>query len=414
MKYSRALLLSVLPLSLSAQGTVPRLYLAPDLEITARQIKAEGSGMPDNISVSPDGRIVVIPKSFYGGIHAFDANGKSLGWKVAAAGPDAEIGWVGRTGWMGRTFWVGDARYGQVVLVDEKGHVARSIEYPSWVHPHWAERRKYPLFASMEVRALYPDSSMLVVPLRPRSVLDTPGYDRALAQLVHVSPSGAIERTITTFDPAGGTLTLQGIGRAEHTMQIPFRARDYRAISGDGFRIALVSPGVTAADSGTVRVVMLNEKGDTIFQRRYPQPAVRVRQFAVDSMLAGGHGFGATTAQQVRSRLTAKVPAFRSYVTDAFVGNDYTTWVVQRPVLDSAKARDAFVIDPRGDAVAIVALPVGITPVAVDRQHLWGIDRAGYGIVRLKLQATVPPVAPTPVPPSRTGTAAAAKARAPR
>jgi|GEM_PF-3492673 len=414
MKHSRALLLSMLPLALPAQGTVPRLYLAPDLEITARQIKAEGSGMPDKISVAPDGRIIVFPKSYFGGIHAFDASGKSLGWKVAAEGPNAEIGWVGSWGWIGTTFWVGDPRYGQVVLVDPKGHVVRSIEYPSWVHPHWAERRKYPLFASMDVRAVYPDTSMLVVPLRPRSVLDTPGYDRSRAHLVHVNPSGAIEHTVATFATEGGILTLQGVGRSEHSMPVPFRARDYRAISADGYRVALVSPGVTLADSGTVRVVMLNEKGDTIFRRRYPQPAVRVQQAAVDSILARVAGFGSTTAQQVRSRLAARVPAFRSYVTDAFVGNDYTTWVVQRPVNDTATARDAVVLDAHGDAVALVALPVGITPLAVDRQHLWGINRAAYGIVRLKLQATPPPVTATPAPPSRSGTAAAAKARVPR
>ena len=375
MNYLRALLLSILPATAWAQGAVPRQYLAPDLEITARQIKAQGSSMPANVSVAPDGRMVVIPKAFFGGIHAFDASGKSLGWNVAVEGPKAEIGWVGTWGWTGTTFWVGDPRYGQVVLVNTKGRIVRSIEYPSWVHPHWADRRKYPLFASMEVRAVYPDSSMLVVPLRPRSVLDTPGYDRERSQLVHVSPSGAIERTITTFDPVRGNL----------------RAHDFQAVSSDGFRIALVSPGTTATDSGTVRVVMVNEKGDTIFQRRIPQPAVRVRQAAVD-----------------------KIPAFRSFVTDAFVGNDYTTWVVQRPVIDSAKARDAIVLDPRGNPIAVVALPDGITPRAVDRQHMWGIDRAGYGLVRLKLQATPPPVAPTSAPPSRTGTAAAGKARAPR
>lgn len=197
-------------------------------------------------------------------------------------------------------------------------------------------------------------------------------------------------------------------------MPVPFWTRDYRAISADGYRVALVSPGVTLADSGTVRVVMLNEKGDTIFRRRYPQPAVRVQQAAVDSILARVAGFGSTTAQQVRSRLAARVPAFRSYITDAFVGNDYTTWVVQRPVNDTAKARDAVVLDAHGDAVALVALPVGITPLAVDRQHLWGIDRAAYGIVRLKLQATPPPVTATPAPPSRSGTAVAAKVRVPR
>ena len=59
MKYSPTLLLSMLPLAVSAQGTVPRLYLAPDLEIMTRQIMAEGSGMPDGSDESDDARLDV-------------------------------------------------------------------------------------------------------------------------------------------------------------------------------------------------------------------------------------------------------------------------------------------------------------------------------------------------------------------
>ena len=404
----------LLPTVLKAQPAPPRMFLARDLVIDARTIKADGSAAVASLSVAPDGRMVIIPTSMFGGIHAFGADGKSLGWKIPVAGRETEIGWVGAVGWMGETLWIGDTRFGQVVLIGRNGAIAKSIEHPSWVHPQWADRRKYPLFASMQPMALYPDSSMLVVPYRSRSVFKTPGYDRTREHLLRISATGAILKTVATYDADDGrTVTFKNSERSRHTMQLPFFSRSWRVISADGRRIAIVVPATTDRDSGTFRITMLDENGDTVYQRRYPQPVVRVNKARVDSLLAHTKGIFDISAVEVRATLARKIPQFRSFLTDVFVGADHSTWVVQRPTADTARARDALILDDRGTPVATVRMPDAFTPMVADRAHLWGVDRATAALIRFKLQSTPPPVvAPTPVPPARTAKAAAAKAPA--
>ena len=221
---------------------------------------------------------------------------------------------------------------------------------------------------------------------------------------------------MTRYDPdeARG-VTLKVGGRYEHTMSVPFFARTYRIISADGRRIAIVAPGTTEADSGTFRVTMLDENGDTVYRRRYPQPAVRVNKASVDSMLSRTKAIVGISADEVRSKIAGKVPAFRSFITDAFVGIDHSTWIVSRSVLDTARARDALVLGDRGEPLAMVRMPDGITPLVVDRAHLWGVDRARNALVRLKLQPTpAPAVKPTPAPPTRIEKAATGKVPARR
>jgi hypothetical protein len=410
------LLFLVLPASLSAQNVVPRLYLAPDLVIDAKQIKGAGGGSIGTLSVGPDGRMMVTPKNGLGEIYAFDAGGKSLNWHIPVGDRNGEIGWINRVGLVGNALWLSDYGYGQVVLIDVKGHVSRATENPSWLHPRWAERRKYPLFAAMDAMALYPNSSMLVLPLRPRSVLDTPEFDRSLIHLLRIDAGGAIQRTVVMYDlDEGRGVTFKVDGRYQHTMPVPFFARTYHIISADGRRIAIVTPGTTEADSGTFLVTMLDENGATVFRRRYPQPAVRVNKASVDSVLSQTRGIFGIPAEQVRSKLATRVPTFRSFLTDAYVGIDHSTWIVLRPVLDSARARDALVLDDRGEPLATVRMPDGITPMVVDRAHLWGADRAKNALVRLKLQPTpAPVVTPTPAPPTRIEKAATRKVPAHR
>ena len=169
MKGASGTLLLALPLVLSAQKATPRLYLAPDLRIEAPEQHVNGGGV---IRIGADGRMVVSPRSYYfGEIHAYDSLGKALGWAVPIGSRDGDIGWIDRAGWMGSTMWVGDPRFHQVVFISPAGKVTKTVAHPSWVHPHWSDRRKYPLFASMEPVAIYPDTSMLVAPVGPRSRL---------------------------------------------------------------------------------------------------------------------------------------------------------------------------------------------------------------------------------------------------
>jgi hypothetical protein len=387
------LLLFALAAGAAAQKPVPKLYPAPDLLIPARQINLAGNGgvnATGSMYVGPDGRMLY-SMNYYGDLRFFDSLGKTMPFKVPLAERDGDIGWMENAGWTGSTFWINDTRFQQVALLDANGKLVRTIPNPSWVHPHWADRRRYPLFASMMVLAVYADGSMLVRPGRPRTLLDTPGFDKTATHLMRVDKDGAIERHIATFTDDDGGLWLRSGARAEHIMQPPVVSRSFWRVSADGKRIVFVKPGATEAESGHFRVTALDERGDTLFNRTYDMPAVRVDKKSVDSALAAVQAFGDQTADEIRTKLRAKIPAFRSFVTGLLAGRDGSTWVLLRPVSDADKTRTALILDERGEPIANVVLPEVVQPVVVDRTRLWGTDRTKPGIVRMKLQSTPPP-----------------------
>src|ERR1043166_3919266 len=287
----RALAVAAVPTALAAQGAPPKLNLTQDLKIDLTAVG--GQRFTTSAAVGPDGRIIVLP-GYFGDIVAFDSLGKQLPWKIAQGRSDnADIGFGERVGWAGPTMWVNDPMFNQIALVDQKGSVFKSIEYPSWIHPHWAERRRYPLFASMQPLAVYADRSMLVMPRRPRSFISTPGFDKTRQYLMHVTADGGIERTVAQLPPQDEGRIHIGPERGGHTIPIPFFGKTWWAVSPDGMRVAVAMP-----DSASIRVVMLNERGDTAYVRRYPFAGARVTQQTVDSVLALRGAIGELGAEQ--------------------------------------------------------------------------------------------------------------------
>ena len=392
-----------------AQQPVPTLFLAPDLRLDGKGLGTGAMPVVELKSVGPDGRMIV---TVYGGeMRAFDSTGKSLGWKILVGmSRNSDIGWIERTGWTGSALWIADPQFQQVVPIDARGTLGKSIPYPTWVRPTWAERRKYPLFGYLDPFAVYADRSLLVRPRGPRALLDTPGFDRSIAHLLRIDADGVIQREVARFETGGaGRFTVPGDGRIEHTITAPFYDPPHWGMSADGQRFMIASPGVVPHDSGTVRVVAIGANGDTIFTRRYPSPSVRVTKAMADSALAKVQEFGSTPAAVVRAQLAPKIPLFKSFITGFIVGLDHSAWIISRPVSDTAVARDALIIDERGEPIATVRMPTGLTSFFADRAHLWGVERGGRALVRLKLQATPPPPAPTPSPPARSVKASAAK-----
>jgi hypothetical protein len=392
-----------------AQPAPRRLSLVPDLRIDAKQLGLQRDPL---VAIGPSGQVVATMRFGFLGIKAFDSTGKDLGWKLPTGHNDeSEIWYPTAFGWIGgtNTLWVGDAGYKQVVLVNDQGKVTKSIENPSWVHPSWAERRKYPLFARMEPVAVYGDESMLIVPTRERSLINTPGYDRSRLHVLRTTWSGAIQRTVGLFPTENGRVFVSAKG-CNHTIAVPMAARSYWAASVDGTHIVSVSPGGTRADSGVLRVVALNDRGDTVFARTYRQPVVPVPQSAIDAFLATIRPCGSVTAEQLRDSATKHVSIYKSMLLGVLAGRDHSTWVTMRVPSDTAEERIAMILDPRGEVVGTVTLPIDHTLVAADRDHLWALElgriRAPVALVRFKVEATT-------APPARSGRGAASSRPSP-
>jgi hypothetical protein len=387
----------------AAAQTGPRkLSLVPDLRLDARKLGIMRGGM---FGVGPAGQVISGQAFGMSEIQGFDSVGAPLPWKIGTGrGEDVDISYPTRVGWVSATgaMWFNDVGYRQVALVDRTGKVTRSIEFPSWVHPSWSERRKYPVFGYVDTYAVYADESMLVLPSRPRSLIDTPGYDRSATHLLRTSWSGSIQRTVATLPANQGRIELTGKG-CNHTVSIPFAARTEWSVSTDGMRISIVQPGTTGPDSGTFRLIALNDRGDTTFARRYPQPAVRMTPESATDFLSHIGGCGNIPVDEIRAQALRQIPEFRSYVTGVATGRDHSAWVMMRAVADTAVQRRAVIIDARGDLVGEVPLPINQTVIGVDRDHLWTLElgkgRALEAVVRYKVVATVitaPPIRSAP------------------
>jgi hypothetical protein len=376
-----------------ASAQAPRqLYLATEARIEAKWIKLERDPL---VVIGPKAQIIVSTRFGWSGIGAYDSSAKPL-WQVKTGrGDDVEIRAPAAIGWIGTsdTVWVSDVGYDHVALINGKGEVIKSIEYPTWLHPSWAERRKYPLFSRIEPHAVYRDQTMLVVPSRERALINTPGFDRSLIHLVRSTWDGRIERTVTRFAKDPRQLTVRTKG-CNHVVGIPFAVRSFWGVSSDGSRIVAVDAGVTRSDSGTFRVTALNDRGDTVFTRRYAQPVVRTSEKAVEEFLEKLRPCGDATVQQMRDSVSKRIPPFRSLVTGQVVGRDQSVWVVMQAASDSSPDRTAMILDPRGDVIGTVLLPSGQTLVGADRDHLWTIEfarnRTPVALVRYKVTATRP------------------------
>ena len=158
------------------------------------------------LTVGPSGEIIVASGQLSGAIRGFDSTGKPLSWTLPFGNIlDSEIRWVWRMGWIGNSLWVADPGFTQIALIDRGGKVTKSLEYPSWVRPAWADRRKFPVFGGLEPLAVYADGSWLVRPSRERSLVSTPEYDKSYSYLLRISESGSIVKLIARI-PHGGAL----------------------------------------------------------------------------------------------------------------------------------------------------------------------------------------------------------------
>jgi len=371
-----------------------KLTPVPEVRIGAVQLGAQREMIA---ALSPDGRLVVAPRFGNMPIIAFDSLGKQLPLKILVGGGNsAEILSPARLGWIAgtRTMWVADQGYRQIVLVDSNGKVFKTIENPSWIHPSWAERRKFPVFASMQAFGVYKDETMLLLPGRERALLDTPGYDRSSQHLLRATWNGGIQRSVTMVPDDRERLVFRGKG-CDRAVMLPFGAHALWTVSSDGSRIVIASSGTSGADSGIVRVTSIGERGDTIFSRTIAQPAVRVPQATIDNVLANQRACGSFTAEAIRDSVARRMTPFKSFVAELLASGEQTTWVTLHAAADTSTERTAIGLDERGEIIGAVSLPANEVIVAADRSHLWAAQipraRLPAAIVRYRLDATTAP-----------------------
>lgn len=383
--------LLVLLLGVRADGQALRpLTLTKDLQIGAQALGAQRDVL---VAFAPDGRIIVAPKFGGQAIIAFDSLGNRLPWKVPVGGRDAEILFPSRIGFIAgtATIWVTDNGFQQVALIDGNGKIVKSLEPPTWVHPTWAERRKYPVFANSQAFALYKDETMLLLPGRERALLDTPGYDRTSPHLLRTSWSGSIQRSVASVPDVQDRIVFHGKG-CEHITVLPFGIHGSWGVSADGSRLVVATAGTSVADSGTIHVTAMNDHGDTVFSRVLAQPAVRMPQTAIDNLVSSQRACGSLSVEAVRDSVSRHITAFKSFLAGVHAGLDKTTWLALSAA-DTSSTLTLVGLDEHGQVLGTVIVPPNERPVGGDRGHVWtqGGGRGGRGpvtLTRYKIETT--------------------------
>lgn len=404
--YRSVVISAVMSVVMSAVLLSQQLQYAPDLTI---DLAKGGMRGVDQMIVNKRGKMVVVHAVYPRELIAFDSLGRKNKWplQIGRRSAKSDISVINNTGWVGDSMWIADTGFDQLAVIDSSGRLVRSIERPSWVRPFWRDRRKYPLFRGLNWQALYPDGTMLVIPLSPRALFDSPVYDRSKMHLLRVNADGKILRTVARV-PAGETRLQLRDGMERTQIGVPFFAKTSWKVSEDGQRIAIVRPLTTASDSGAFRVTTLNANGDTLFSRRYSVETRRVPTDEVEKTLATVKPFGRYSAEWIRDTLRKQVPVFESRVLNVGIGVDHSIWVWLRSPIQETRA---FVIDANGDPVGTVAFPPPWKLGALSVDRVWTTQRIGslrnpmFNIVRLQR------VTATAARPSRSASASASPRR---
>jgi hypothetical protein len=200
-------------------------------------------------------------------------------------------------------------------------------------------------------------------------IFETPEFDRSKTHLVRVDRDGRILKTIARVPPGDNRMTLRD-GMERTVVGVPFFARPFFQVSGDGARIVVLQPLTSASDSGAFMLTSLDANGDTLFSRRFVVDARRVPDGEVQTALAAIKPFGRYTAEWIRDTVRKQIPAFQSRVLGMTTGVDHSVWIWLQP---DVPGRQALVIDSTGTAVGTARFPISwnIGALAVDRLWMW-------------------------------------------
>jgi len=369
-----------------AQTKPTQLNATVDLRIDSALVNPVRQAI---ILPGPSGEIVVAPQEAQGTLRWFDANGRALPFKVPITyGRDSDIRSVTRLGWSGSTLFAIDPGFRQIAVFDRGGKVTKSFEYPSMIRPGWSDRHKYPLFSRYDLLALYPNGDLLARPAEPKELMSTKEYDSTFSYFMRTNENGSIQRILGRVPRNEGVLERRS-GGSRWIYRVPFFPRTMWDIAPDGSRIAMVSQPLKGADSGSYRVIVIGEKGDTVLSKKFPTTLVAIPKKTVDSAVARVSGnLRDHPLDELRGLVAKEIPPVFPPVEGLILAADQTIWL---QLHSTGADRQWLALDPAGNPIGVVSVPKNFVARAGDRTHLWGFEAEGdqlRSLVRYLVAAT--------------------------
>jgi hypothetical protein len=365
----------------------PQWRITEDLRIDA--------GREDLISFSalaigPAGE-VTIPQAGDGRILVFD----SLGRRVSAMGRSGqgpgEFQRVGSVGWMGDTLWAGDSRANHVSLFTRSGQYIRRIT----THHPTMERTGFSgnaIGLAATVEAVYPGAMGMLMRVTIGDL--TPTFNCYC--WVWMGATGELRAAVASRPPS----LDPGVSYQGGSSAVPFAWTTQRDVAPDGSRVGVLFATPADRAEARYRVVVLGQRGDTVFNRAFGFERVVIPQSEIERVLAsrarGVQGLSGrimgpppSVIAELRARIPRYyVPWFSMGVWQGIpIGRDGTVWIGLRGTGDG---HPWIVLSAAGDPIGRVTLPQGVWLQEAEQGRIWASQENSDGlrsVVRYRITA---------------------------
>ncbi len=337
-----------------------------------------------NLAVGPSGEIA-IPQQQDGHAIIFDSAGKRLGVAGRRGSGPGEFGSVVRElGWIGDTLWVGKTGTLKVPLFTRTG---TPITERTMGLADVGSRRTV-------------DSAIVNVPTIPRVDALLPGGAAVVTATSGTRQSGTRCPCIFFMNPNGTVRNMIGVNPPEidparlrpgggGSSRPPFPWFFVGDQASDGSRVGWLFASNAERRQQQFRVVVVGQRGDTVFNRTYAFAGERIPQSEVDAHMAARSRNNAIPPSEVIELKKLTPPYYQPWATIGAIklGLDGTIWIGLRV---TAEGNPWLVLDAAGAPIARVMLSANVVLLEASRQRIWGSEQDVDGlrsIVRYAVRA---------------------------
>jgi hypothetical protein len=168
-------------------------------------------------------------------------------------------------------------------------------------------------------------------------------------------------------------------------VSVPALEGTYESFAQDGSRIAFGTTTINPNHSGALRITVIGARGDTLVARDVAFAGIPLSRQTADSLIAGRlKSFRPApnsktpppaptdVADEIESRIRARMPAASSPYGNLTIGLDYSLWL-SSPY--NPKVREYTVLDDHGNPLGTVVLSKpGVRLAAVTRSNIWTVE----------------------------------------
>lgn len=395
-----ALVASSFAAHLSAQQPAPpRLRLVEELRIDGATQDISGIGA---VVAGPGGRVIFTEVQDFR-LRFYDATGKEIARFGRRGEGPGEFGLSpGRrpaqadvvVGVLADTIWTYDQALRRFMLISKDGRLIRTVPQPDKLPSMSGGNRPEPGvergLLSFDARAVLGDGSMLGRASWGRvELLQRPGggttrmfRDRETGYAI-ASARGDITKVIAHTPTLVNFIVAERNGGLTSTgMAVPFIEPLYESVAQDGSRVAFGSTTIGPDGAGKLRITVIAARGDTLLARDFPFAGTPIAKRTADSVITDRmRGYRPSrdakappsvtpdVADELESKMRAAMPKASSPYRNLILGADYSMWL-SYPA--GTGGREYLVLDEKGNAVGVVALPKkGSSIASVTRTTVW-------------------------------------------